>query len=63
MDHIAEQEHLAITRSENDMDEDTASSEDDKKQLIEYLGDTIGEAYLQKETRKSRVRALVELAQ
>jgi hypothetical protein len=45
------------------MDEDTAPSDDDKTKLIEYLGNIIGEAYLQKETRKSRVQALLELAQ
>lgn len=63
MDHIAEQNSLSFApkkNSENDMDEDDpAPSEEDKNELIEFVGDIIGKAYLEKEVRKDRVKSLI----
>lgn len=64
LNHIAEQNSTVSTAtvSENDMDEDDpAPSEEDKKDLIEFVGDIIGEAYLEKEPRKSRVVGLAKM--
>lgn len=64
LDHIAEQNSTvtASAASENDMDEDDpAPSEEDKKNLIDFVGDLIGEAYLEKEPRKSRVVGLANM--
>ncbi|KAG2209338.1 hypothetical protein INT46_000551 [Mucor plumbeus] len=65
LDHIAEQDDIVLKRekSEHDMEEDDpAPSEEEKKQLIDFVGETIGQAYLEKENRKSRVKSLIELA-
>lgn len=65
MDHIAEHDDLALKKqkSENDMEEDDpAPSEEDKNRLIDFLGQVIGQAYLEKEHRASRVKSLIELA-
>ncbi len=61
MDHIAEQNTITphSARSENDMDEDDpAPSDEDKRELIEFVGEIIGEAYLEKEPRKNRVNSI-----
>lgn len=65
LDHIAEHDDLALKKqkSEHDMEEDDpAPSEEEKKQLIDFVGQVIGQAYLEKEHRKSRVKSLIELA-
>ncbi|KAL7327202.1 histone H4-like TAF Taf6, SAGA complex subunit [Mucor circinelloides] len=65
LDHIAEHDDLALKKqkSEHDMEEDDpAPSEEEKKQLIDFVGQVIGQAYLEKEHRKSRVKNLIELA-
>lgn len=64
MDHIAEQNSLSFApKSEDDMDEDDlAPSEEDKKQLIDAVGEIIGKAYLEKEVRKNRVKSLISMA-
>lgn len=55
--HIAEQH-----QSENmSMEEDI--QEKDKQDLIEFIGVTVGEAYLATEERESRVKAILELIQ
>ncbi|KAG2232125.1 hypothetical protein INT48_008867 [Thamnidium elegans] len=62
LDHIAEQNCLSLApkKSEDDMDEDDlAPSEQDKTQLIEFVGEIIGKAYLEKEVRKDRVKSLI----
>jgi hypothetical protein len=59
LDNIAQ--YNVNAKSENDMDEDDPTpSEDERQQVIEFFGTTIGEAYLEKEHRKSRVVNLLE---
>lgn len=42
------------------MDEDDpAPSEEDKKELIDFVGEIVGKAYLEKEVRKDRVKSLI----
>lgn len=53
MDNIAQ-----YNVNTTDMDEDP--SEEEKQQVIEFFGSTIGEAYLEKEHNKSRVAILLE---
>jgi hypothetical protein len=58
LDNVAKHElEKDIKESDNEMDEE--ASEQLKKDLIELVGDIIGEAYLEIESRKSRVLALV----
>lgn len=63
MDHIAEQNSLSFAprnNSSDDMDEDDpAPSEQDKNELIEFVGEIVGKAYLEKEVRKDRVKSLI----
>lgn len=43
-------------------EDDPAPSDEEKKQLIDFVGEIIGQVYLEKENRKSRVKSLIELA-
>jgi hypothetical protein len=64
LDHIAEQNTIVphSAGSENDMDEDDpAPTEEDRKELIEFVGEIIGEAYLEKEPRKNRVISISKM--
>lgn len=53
MDNIA---HYNVNT--NDMEEDP--SEEERQQVIEFFGNTMGEAYLEKEHHKSRIANLLE---
>lgn len=60
MDNIAGY-NVNTTKSESDMDEDDETpSEDERQQVIDFFGRTLGEAYLEKEYRRSRVVNLLE---
>ncbi|KAI8083274.1 transcription initiation factor TFIID complex 60 kDa subunit [Gilbertella persicaria] len=61
LDHISKQDNPVSTGS--DMDQDSTYSEQEKQQLLDFIGALIGEAYLEKEHRKTHIKSLIELAQ
>jgi hypothetical protein len=63
LQHITEHESSSSDDdSVNKMDEDEAlASEQDKQRFMDSIGELMGEAFLQKEQRKSRVNTINEL--
>lgn len=64
--HMADHEHQVLPSSDKDdnsMDQDLTYSEQEKTQLLERIGSVVGEAYLEKEHRKSHIQSLIESAQ
>lgn len=41
--------------------DDPVPSEQEKQELIDFVGPIIGEAYLEKENRKDRVKSLITM--
>ncbi|OBZ88282.1 Transcription initiation factor TFIID subunit 6 [Choanephora cucurbitarum] len=64
--HIADYDNTATVpqnKSEDSMDQDATYSEQEKIQLLDFVGSIVGEAYLEKEHRRSHIKSLIELAQ